>query len=484
MRRRLALLLACVFGIGIDGPARGDDGLVRRPNIVLLLLDDQDAYSPMWEAMPVAASLARDRGLTFGNAFAPTPICTPARVTLISGKLAHNTGVYTIAGPTGGWRYPANSTQSFATVLDNLGYTNALIGKGWGFVGLPPGFDYSCILHGDRMYEGYGYDVAEQHRGGAGGSYSPGSYVTDFLADRAAAFLRDQGRSDQPFFLYVAPTAPHLPLDPAPRHQAYANKRWKNAIPKKPNFNERDVSDKSDWLRTSAAVRSAAVPYAQGEFARRMGCLMAVDEMVARIRNILVAQGKWDRTVLIITSDNGYNLGSHRLIHKMAPYEESVRVPLVIAGGGIPRGEIDRIVGLHDIGPTLITLAGSGAWPIYMDGKSLMPFLRQGSDEDIPWRDALALEYNGGGVHPGYNPGGPMGPGYSMDIPTYRAIRTDTEKYIRYASGEEELYDLRSDPFELNNRLTNKRDRAVLARRDALKARLQLLLRSSGPENP
>lgn len=484
MRVCLAVLLAYGIAIGVPGPAVGDDGPVNRPNIVLLLLDDQDAYSPMWEAMPITASLTRDRGLTFRNAFAPTPICTPGRVTLISGKLAHNSGVYTISGPTGGSRYPNNSTQSFAVVLEQLGYANALIGKTWGVIGLPPGFDYSCSLHGSAMYDGYQYEITESWRRGQGETYRPGEYSTDFLTNRACGYLRAQARSDRPFCLILAPTAPHLPLEPAARHRAYAYRRWRGKLPRDPNFNERNVSDKSSWLRSTAAVRSAAVPYAIGEYPRRMGSLMAVDEMIDQVRSVLVSQGKWDNTVLIVTSDNGYNLGAHRLIHKMAPYEESIRIPLVIAGGGIPHGEIDRIVGLHDIGPTLITLAGSGAWPIYMDGKSLMPFLRQGTDDEIPWRDALVTEYNGGGVHAGYNPGGSIGPGYGLDIPTYRSVRTDTEKYIRFASGEEEMYDLRADPFELNNLLKNSRNRATLARRDALKARLQVLLRASGPDSP
>ena len=100
--RRPALATAAFVAllVGIIPPAWADE-VVRRPNIVLLLLDDQDAYSPMWDAMPRAAAMLRDRGLTFRNAFAPTPICTPGRVTLISGMLAQNSGVYTLAGPTG-----------------------------------------------------------------------------------------------------------------------------------------------------------------------------------------------------------------------------------------------------------------------------------------------------------------------------------------------------------------------------------------------
>jgi arylsulfatase A-like enzyme len=240
--------------------------------------------------------------------------------------------------------------------------------------------------------------------------------------------------------------------------------RWGNALPARPNYNEQDVSDKSAWLRDTAAVRSAAVPYANGEYYKRMGSLMAVDEMMARVAQILIAQGKWPNTVVIITSDNGYNLGAHRLIHKMAPYEESLRVPLVVAGPGVARGQVGRIVGLHDLAPTLIQLAG-GVPPGDLDGRSLVPFLRHGAAAPVPWRGALVTEYDGGWVHPGDNPGGAMAAGFNLDIPTYRSVRTDTRKYILWTStGEEEVYDLAGDPFELNNlvRTDPRRAQAML----------------------
>jgi arylsulfatase A-like enzyme len=210
---------------------------------------------------------------------------------------------------------------------------------------------------------------------------------------------------------------------------------------------------------------------------------MAVDEMMDRLRQVLQAQDKFENTVFIVTSDNGYNLGAHRLIHKMAPYEESIRVPLVMAGAGIEVGTSDHIVGLHDIGPTLITLAG-GVWPTYMDGKSLDTFLRDGPDAPIVWREWLVTEYNSGGVRPGYNPGGAMRAGYAMDVPTYRSIRTNTKKYIRFPGGEEELYDLIADPFELSNLLKAGRTSAVLAERDHLRALLNQGLRCAGPTCP
>src|SRR5262249_23565852 len=155
-------------------------------------------------------------------------------------------------------------------------------------------------------------------------------------------------------------------------------------------------------------------------------------------RNLLIAQGRWNNTIVFVTSDNGYNLGSHRLIHKMAPYEESIHVPLHVAGPGVHGGEVRKLVGLHDLAPTFIQLAG-GQVPPDMDGKTLLSFLATGSDDAVPgWRTSLVTEYNSGGVHPGFNPGGAMRAGWVLDIPTYRSVRTEQYKYIRWLKTGEE----------------------------------------------
>jgi N-acetylglucosamine-6-sulfatase len=484
MRRLLTGLCLLIAGsAAASGQVAG-----TRPNIILLVLDDQDAYSPCWDAMPATSAMVRDRGVTFRTAIAPTPICTPGRVTLISGKLAHNTGVFTLVGPNGGARYNELTMGTFSATLDSLGYVNALVGKSWGDTAISSSFHVWCSLSGDKMYEGYGYIANLQRRGGPLNSFVSNQYSTDFLADRTVGFLQEMAGRPQPFFLWLAPTAPHLPLPPAPRHAAIARATWAGKLPKDVDYNERDVSDKSSWLRVTAAVRSAAVPYASQEYPKRMGSLLAVDEMMARVRDVLVAQGKWANTVVIVTSDNGYNLGAHRLIHKMAPYEESIRVTLVIAGPGIAHGVVDKIVGLHDIGPTIVALAGGPPQPA-MDGKPLVPFLRAGNDlgpASVGWRSSIVTEYDSGGVTPGYDPGGAMRVGWELDIPTFRSIRTDRYKFIHWvATGEEELYDLTADPFELSNLIhTSRGNRSVAALQSQLRARLMIEGSAAGPASP
>lgn len=484
MRRLIALLTVLVPCLMTTAEARGQVQS-SRPNVIMLVLDDQDAYTPFWDAMPVTAALVHDRGMNFTTAIAPTPICTPGRVTILSGRLAHNTGVYTLTGPYGFANYASQTPMSFPVLLSQLGYFNAHIGKDWkGGGGSDPGWHYWCSLGGNNLYSGTNYSVIEQWMGMPGRNYLSAKYSTDFIADRAEAVLTDLAAFPGPFCLMLTPTAPHLPLPPAQRHNRIATMLWKGQLPIRPNYNEPDVSDKSSWLIGTATTRSAAVPYANGEYHKRMGSLLAVDEMMLRLFRLLLAQGKWENTVVIVTSDNGYNLGSHRLIHKQAPYEESIRVPLSIAGPGIPHDTVDRIVGLHDLAPTLVELAG-GPPPVYMDGKSLVPFLNDGSEADVPsWRTSIITEYDTGGVTPGYNPGGRMGPGYELDIPTYRSIRTEDFKYIAFtATGEEELYALGFDPEEQYNLL--KLDPISFGPlRDALHYRMLVEMAGAGPTSP
>ncbi len=437
MLRKLVAALSLVVIPCAECRAQARNNIPIQPNILLLLLDDQDAYSPFWEAMPQTAAMVSS-GVNFRNAFSPTPICSPGRCTVLSGRLAHNTGVFTLVGPHGGWQFGSELGTTFAITLSQMGYTTAHFGKTWGGTQPEPGFQRWCALGGNNMYTGYGYQVTNYSVGGHASMYTSNVYVTDFLASQAVGYLRAQGDNPQPFFVCLAPTAPHLPLPPAPRHLDYAKEHWNGKLPIRPNFNEKDVSDKSSWLRSQAAVRSACVPYAKGEYFKRMGSLMSVDDMMVQVRNVLVAQGKWDNTILIVTSDNGYNLGSHRLIHKMAPYEESIRVPMYIAGPGIVAGQVNKMVGLHDLAPTFIQLAEAQV-PGYIDGKSLLPFLVTGSDNGAPgWRTSLVTEYDTGGVHAGFNPGGAMRVGWELDIPTYRSVRTDRFKYIYWvATGEE-----------------------------------------------
>lgn len=181
----------------------------------------------------------------------------------------------------------------------------------------------------------------------AGGENDSG---TDVVAGKTLDFVaRAAADTDTPFFAYVNPTAPHLPLQPATRHSGHP---WRNAYPPvNPNTYEVDISDKSTWLRNSGSVRDLWRGWNTADYRNRMGSLLAVDDMVADTVEVLDAAGALDYPYLLFLSDNGYNMGAHRLVHKMAPYEESLHVPFVMAGPGVGQGTEDRTVLLTDIAP-------------------------------------------------------------------------------------------------------------------------------------
>jgi N-acetylglucosamine-6-sulfatase len=472
-----------------------------RPNIIFILADDLDATtSPVWEAMTQTKTLLRDKGVNFTNAFAPTPICCPARASILTGKYGHNTGILTNGGEFGGWQTFVNNGNEQRTVavkLQNAGYKTALMGKYLNGIEaeplhIPAGWTEWYAFVDNLSYLGYNYKMNENGTIVQYGN-TDADYNTDVLRDKAVDFINRAETTDaQPFFLYLAPTAPHLPLPPARRHQ---NHPFRNAFsPRTPNYNEADISDKASWLQISGDERQRNVNiWNDIDYRYRMGSLYALDEMIAAIHQTLVARGELQNTIIVFTSDNGYNLGAHRLIHKMAPYEESIRVPLVVAGANIqPRVE-NRITAEIDFAPTFLRLAGL---PIpndtsgldFMDGLSLVPLLR--GQTPANWRSDLILQYITGGAAGDTQL--PLGTGIlggtAQEIPTYKAVRTANHTYIEWYDDERfqylqepELYDLLRDPFQLNNLLATPQGR--LENRELvnqLKARMNQLANCKG----
>ncbi|MEW6777512.1 MAG: sulfatase [Bdellovibrionota bacterium] len=450
------------------------------PNIVFILADDLDSVnSQYWEKatsqgaddpLKKTKALLKSQGMTFVNAFAPTPICCPARSTILTGKLGHNTGVLTNGGDYGGWATFAangNEEKTFAVWLQNAGYKTALIGKYMNGLDaepyhIPPGWSEWYGFVGPHVWEytGYNYDVNENgtinHYG-----LSAEDYSTDYVSRQAVDFIRRAEANDsQPFMLYVAPTAPHLPLPPAPRH---SNNPYSNASPPSPpNYQEADLSDKSAWLRLTGAIRYAeTAAWNPIDYRNRQGSLYALDDLVESVVNELATKGELSNTYIIFTSDNGYNLGAHRLIHKMAPYEESIRVPFVIRGPGVPAGSVRSEMALEsDFAPTFAKLAGLSI-PSDVDGRSLVPLFSGASVAS--WRSDFLVQYVSAGAANGI--GAELPPAFwyltGQELPTYRALRTKDYLYVEFYENEYapniheyELYDLRSDPYQLNNLLS------------------------------
>jgi N-acetylglucosamine-6-sulfatase len=457
-----------------------------RPNVVVILTDDMRADDlPM---MPHVRDLLVKQGMTFANSYVTTPVCCPSRASILRGQYAHNHGVLGNAGPSGGFttfHALGREDSTVATWLHDAGYKTALVGKylnGYPESGhptfVPPGWDEWDALIGDSgkyfrfdlnqngrvvPYAGR-IDSSEQRRGSAD-SRSPDIYSTDVLATKATDFVQQAGRSGEPFFLYVAPSAPHGPADPAPRDAtAFATA----TAPRPPSFNEANVDDKPDWVRTAPLLSADEIAQIDALYRDRLRSLLAVDDLVAHLVETLRATGTLDQTYIVFTSDNGYQLGEHRIESaKRAAYEESIRVPLVVRGPGIqPGAVVDQLALNIDLAPTIAGWADV-AIPAFVDGRSLAPLLK---GDAAGWRQAFLVEHLDSRVDRAEE--GDNAP----TVPTYVAVHTAGELYVEYQGGEREMYNLEADPYELSN-IASMADRDLLT---SLQGRLAQLRNCAG----
>lgn len=310
------------------------------------------------------------------------------------GNYPQSTGVYDSTGPDGGYPvFVSNGSEqdTVATRLQAAGYRTSFVGKylnGYeqDYGAVPPGWD-EWFGVGKRFHQAYDYKVNRDGNIVSFGSDSS-DYLTDVLAQRAQRTIdRSEPHDDQPFFLALWTSAPHADIDAAPRHAG--NPFASAALPRRANFDEADVSDTPTWLRTGMRrLTDGDVADLTDRYRKMMGSLYAVDEMIDGLLTSLDDKGELDHTLIIFTSDNGYNFGAHRLPHKMAPYEESIRVPLVISGPGVRAATEPRLVLNNDVAPTILDLAGLPFDDL--DGRSMVPLLR---GEGVSWRDDFLIQY-------------------------------------------------------------------------------------------
>lgn len=433
----LALLQATPAPRPSPAPAPG------RPNLLVVLTDDQDARS--LDVMPRVRRLLADEGVSFGRSFVTTSLCSPSRASLLTGRYAHNHGVRSNLAPLGG--FPGflaggHEGSNLATWLRAAGYRTALVGKylnGYPLpeapTHVPPGWDAWLATFSPRGSDTYfDYSINEN---GRIVSYGRGAadYSTDVLAARAVELLREPAFREAPFFLLLATAAPHASATSAPRHEGLFVGL---EMPKGPAFDEQDVSDKPAYVKDQARLGKREVEQVERRYRQRRRSLVAVDELVGGLLSALQADGRLERTLVVFTSDNGWFDGEHRFTRgKAAPYEESIRVPLILRGPGVARGETrDQLVANVDLAPTLLELAGARA-PGGLDGRSLVPLLRPAAAPPAAWRSDVLLEYWA------------QDPGET--VPSFAGLRSADRTYVEYATGERELYELGVDPFQLRN---------------------------------
>jgi arylsulfatase A-like enzyme len=476
------LLAAGCSGQPGAGQEEGAEAVVEQPNILFVLADDLDLASA--DQMPNISSLITDEGATFENTFVSYPICCPSRATTLTGLYSHNHNVRGNKRPVGGFekfREQGNEENTIAARLQEEGYRTALIGKYLNGYGqgdpayVPPGWDEWYAKPG--RFEYYDYELNENGELVSYGSEEE-DYLTDVLSGHTTDFARRSVSEDQPFFAYVAPTAPHSPATPAERHEGdFAGEE----APRTPSFDEEDVSDKPAWLQETEPVTEKEASRIDARHQQRLESMLAVDEMVGSLAEELEEAGELENTYIIFTSDNGYHLGTHRLRHgKKTPYEEAAHVPLFVRGPGVAAGSsVEEMVLNNDFAPTFAELAGLKEFKA--DGRSLVSLMR-GEEPPSGWRSTVLLEAfldgksadEEGDAETDDEEG--TGEGNRTDQTTFRSVRTTSHKYVEHGNGERELYDLQNDPHELEN-LYETADPALI---EDLKGRLEALKECAG----
>lgn len=462
--------LVLAAGPGPAGAAKRPDDRPARPNIVFVLTDDMSASD--LAAMPHVRQLIGAQGVTLSQFLVSNTLCCPSRATILTGRYSHDNGVEANGGSNGGFETAYRNRidrSTVATWLHDAGYRTALIGKylngypnGAPILYVPPGWDdWVSPTIGGNPYNEYRYTLNANRRLEPHGS-APSDYGNRVYTRAAVRFVRDASRSHRPFFLYLAPYAPHRPATPDPRDVG----RFAGVgAPRTPSYDEADVSDKPQWLRDMPRLSPALADLVDALAQRRLESLQAVDRTVAHLVRTLAAEGTLANTYVVFTSDNGFHLGQHRLpAGKQTAFEEDVHVPFVVRGPGVPAGvRVSAPAANVDLAPTFAVLAGARV-PGDVDGRSIVPLFR--GEAPQPWRKAFLLEHwiERGVGHHGPAPLEPddrdvtdrppnrhHGLTDHDRIPDYRGLRTDRYTYVEYSTGERELYDRESDPAELSN---------------------------------
>jgi arylsulfatase A-like enzyme len=397
-------------------------------------------------------ALIGGKGATFRNNFVNYSLCCPSRATFLTGQYAHNHGV---VPPNA---FPAfqelHGNNNLAVWLEDAGYYTAMIGKYLNLYAsnppVPPGWSEwhaaappSYPTEEDTL-RAYNYTLDEN---GTSVHYGqgPADFKQDVLTRKAVGFVNRRAPKAQPFFLWLTYTAPHIggpnpnpnpPFNcdgaakPAPRH---AHAFDSEPLPRPPNFNEADVSDKPAAIRSLPRVTASQITDIQRRYRCALESLLSVDEGVQKLVAALAATGELANTLIIYTSDNGFHYGEHRIpLGKQRLYEESIRVPLQMRGPGIPQGAVISELSINaDLAPTIVDAANATPGLI-MDGRSLIPVAQ---DPSLAQGRRLLIEQES-----------------YQDRPSFTAIRTEPYLYAEHGSGEKELYDLRQDPFELSSR--------------------------------
>lgn len=509
------LVLLCAAGLTVGGQqgAEAATRAVQRPSFVVIQTDDQTldglyatfGGEPTLRAMPNTLDLIGKRGMTFNRYYVSYPLCCPSRVSLLTGRYAHNTGVRGNVQPNGGYfgfSFRAAFKHNLAVWLQDAGYRTIHVGKflnGYGDAPyddgktVPPGWSaWHTVLKADTDHYYYGYTLNDNGqldgpfgdsgswetreygvRDDIGCPFAPANglpcyYQTDTLTNIADAELRGTPAS-RPFYLQLDYTAPHgdfrRPAGPEPAPREYD---WFNGAPpphrRDQGFDEGNVDDKPRFIREAPYLSLGEIHTYRVYWDKQLEALRGVDDGVKQIVDTLGSLHRLRNTYVIFTSDNGFFFGEHRLLGgKFLAYEPATHVPFLIRGPHIrPGSESGEIVGNVDVAPTVLQLAGAEA-DKSVDGRSLVPFLRdpelrtlrpylfESFVETVDVTDNGAIAEPSDQAHAASASRRRAIASILAPPKDYEGIRLGPYKYIAWPDGEKELYDIEKDPYELNN---------------------------------
>ncbi|HEX4492043.1 MAG TPA: Calx-beta domain-containing protein [Acidimicrobiia bacterium] len=464
VRRALAVGLAvasvCVIATGRMPSTSASPARVAapnsHPNVLLLVADDQTGSTFDRTVMPHVFSQLVDQGVLFDRTYVDTSLCCPSRAQMFTGLNATDSGVAK--------NLDVLTRPNIVQAFHDQGYRTLLAGK---YLNSQP-CRYEDLSQFDEAYcYGRGHSAEKNPYIDVNGRETKFTgYAPDILGNYVQHFI-DTTPADEPFFAIYSPKDPHLPAD---------DDRFDNLpVPKyrPPSFDEDTEHDGKPQYMQRGPLRKAEIAHLDSNYADMYRSSRGLDDAVG---NILTALGpRADNTIVVYISDNGFMYGEHRRVaEKIVPYEESVRVPMVVrdpmvhstSNPAVSQALVENI----DIAPTIAAQAGID-W--HADGQSLLPLL-SGTAQQV--RDSVLLEYcqaragtacwtkgHGSSAAPDINGGG---------VPAFVGVVTSDAKYVEYATGEKELYDLADDPYELVN---HAGDRRWAAREQSLSKQLRAL---------
>lgn len=417
-----------------------------RPNIIFIFTDDQPYHTTQY--MPTVRDVLMKDGVNFENGFSTTPLCCPSRASILSGEYVHNHEVYTNTWPEGGAR-KFNDTSTYAVWLRDAGYQTAYMGKylndydslePFGYVA--QGWKEWDVFLGKNLHADDDVGASQYYRdfsvseNGNVVEYNGEKSIfgADLITQKAVDYIAE--KRDEPFMLTMAYYNPHSPYFWAERHdpQYRLNSALQAEPYRSPNFMEEDVSDKPQYLQDLHPISVEKIYISYKQILRS---ILSVDDGVASVLNALDKTGLSEKTIIFYITDNGLTVGDHRFgLTKNCPYEACARIPFIVYSPSMfPARTDNHLVANIDLAPTFAELGGATS-PENVNGVSLVPLLK---DANADWRDAILIEH------------WPTEDGVGSKIPEFYAVRTTDWKYVEYSTGEKELYDLKNDPYELEN---------------------------------